>query len=140
MNTTINGGKQVRVKIIYILIFIAIFSLGGLIMSMAGVKTKSYVNVDAISLKLQYDENEADADATYKEKVIKVSGRIIGIGNDILNHQYVVIGGDNEFMGVQCTLSERKNTNELFKGQTITVVGTCLGKFGNVQLDKCIIQ
>ena len=97
--------------------------------------------VDADRLYKEYVDNEIAADQTYKGKTITVSGTIKSIGKDIMNTPYVTLA-TGEFFSVQCFFSEA-NSKPLAaksKGDSITVSGTCGGKFGNIMIKNCTLQ
>lgn len=100
------------------------------------------VSIAAPDLKKQYDENEVRADQQFKSKTVAVTGVISRIGNDIIDHPYVVLtgGGQYEMFGVQCTMKDKNAVAALNKGQTVTIVGKCKGKLGNVLMSDCSLQ
>ena len=99
------------------------------------------VEVTAIKLSEEYDANKVAADAKYKDKRLKVTGIIDGIGKDILDDPYVTLEGmPNRLFGVQCMFSKSKEQEliNLKKGQEITLTGKMSGEMiGNVVLREC---
>ena len=95
-------------------------------------------NAFASDMKADYTDNEIRADSKYKHHIISVTGIVVSIGNDILDHPYVVLAKDvNQFTGVQCVFENKSEVASLNKGQSLTVTGECVGKMMNVQMDKC---
>lgn len=85
-----------------------------------------------------YRKNEVKADARWKGKVIKVSGKVESVGKDILDKVYVTLG-DGEFRQAQCFFTEKnaKAVADIDKGQTVTVRGRVKGLMMNVLLEDC---
>jgi hypothetical protein len=90
----------------------------------------------------QYKNNEVSADATYKDKVVILTGDIKEIGKDISDTPYIVIGGQGFLDGVQCMFPKVTDSPvaNASKGQTVTVKGRVAGKMGNVLLRDCEFQ
>lgn len=99
------------------------------------------IEVTAIKLSEEYDANKVAADAKYKDRRLKVTGIIDGIGKDILDDPYVTLEGmPNRLFGVQCMFPKSKEQKliNLKKGQEITLVGKISGELiGNVVLREC---
>jgi len=98
--------------------------------------------ITANHLVNEYVQNEVAADAKYKGRTIIVSGMVTGIGLDLFDDAYVIIGGTDAIDGIQCSFpdSEKGSVSKLVKGQIIDVRGVVTGKLGNLFLDKCKIQ
>ena len=96
----------------------------------------------ADQLYSEYDSNQVAADAKYKDKVVEISGSIGGIGKDITDTAYVIIGGTGMLNGVQCMFPKGQETaiGNLSKGQQITAKGEVSSKIGNVLVRNCTIQ
>jgi hypothetical protein len=89
------------------------------------------VNVSPQELYTAYDSNEIRADNTYKDKTVRLTGKVGDMGKDLFDKPYIKFNADQYGMtGVQVffKLSEQAKIADLDKGQTITVVGTCTGK------------
>jgi hypothetical protein len=109
-------------------------------------KQSAPAKVEAIETSPQelfntYDSNEVKADNTYKGKLVRLSGEVNDIGKDILDEPYVTLSVDG-FMGIQIYFksSEEKKIAELDKGQSITIVGKCDGKFMNVKIKDAVFE
>lgn len=100
--------------------------------------------VDIDTLLSEYKDNEVRADAQFKGKVIRVTGRVDDVKKDILNKPYVTIGtgAPFEIPQVQCSLrsSEAAKAAQLSKGSTVTVTGKVSGLMMNVQVSDCAIE
>lgn len=106
------------------------------------VVPKSGTPVTAKDLIAGYKSNEVSADASYKDRSLLVTGLVDTIGKDLLDTPYVTLnaGETISFPSVQCR-GTRNSTEfaNLRKGQQITVIGICKGKFGNILIDPCRI-
>lgn len=91
----------------------------------------------------QYEHNEVDADKEMKNTLIGVTGDVERVGKDIRNEPYVTLSNGKEFsvFSVQCFFprSDEGALSGLRRGDTVTIMGTCRGKFGNVLLKDCYI-
>lgn len=100
------------------------------------------IKVRARDLAAAYDDNEAAADAKYKDKLLEVSGVIASIDKGMLDETNVMLQGKNEFLHVAATLekSEEQKAINLHKRQTITL--RCTGNSevaGMPMLKDCTI-
>lgn len=97
------------------------------------------IDVTADKLYSDYESNGVAADQKYKDKVLRVTGKINSIDKDILDKVYVTLETSNIIGSIQCYF-DSSNENiaaELKKGQKITVKGRCDGKMINVVLKDC---
>jgi hypothetical protein len=105
------------------------------------VNQASAIRVTAPVLISEYEANEIAADQRYKGKTVVVTGKVDHVGKDIMDSMYVTLRGDKEFgiVRVQCFFDDSWATrlSYLREGDTVTVNGTCDGKFGNVLLKDC---
>lgn len=101
------------------------------------------MNISAVQLSEEYDDNKVAADAKYENKVLEISGIVDDIGKDILDEPYVVLKGrEISLFGVQCMFSRADESKlaGLSKGQSIVLKGRVSGEFiGNVLVRGCTI-
>jgi hypothetical protein len=71
--------------------FLAIASTADIETSKITAETPVDIEVSARKLFADYQANEIAADETYNGKVLKVSGTIRDIGNDLLDNAYISI-------------------------------------------------
>jgi len=83
----------------------------------------------AIQVAKSYDENTVAADALFKDKKVKVTGRITDINTDFMGNPYLVLAGTNQFMGPQFKFekSDMSVMAALKKGATVSVICTGIG-------------
>jgi hypothetical protein len=102
---------------------------------------KTPIVVSPSELLAEYKANEVAADLKYKGRWLRLQGEVDKIAKDIADRIYVTLksGGRFELLSVQCHFDDKFTAQaaQLTKGQTITVVGKCDGKFGNVHLKDC---
>lgn len=101
------------------------------------------IDITAAQLYKEYDENELAADDKYKGKILRVSGKVSSIDQDILNSLYVTLEtGDYNIFSIQCYFddSKRQQLTALKKGGKATIIGRCDGWSGNILLKDCTIE
>ena len=137
----------ISVIITFVLIAAAIWFIWGIISPEPTEPTRetqipSYeiIEINAGQLYQEYDNNEIAADLKYEGKMLKVSGIVDNVGEDILGNPYVVIVGDeDDWWGVQCTYPNTQAYRELLAklntGESVTVTGRCEGYLFNVLLE-----
>ena len=90
----------------------------------------------------QYKNNEVRADAMYKGKVIRTTGKVDDIKKDVLNNIYITLGTgqDFEIPQVQCFFDDELAGQAAShnKGETITVQGRVDGLMMNVLVRDCV--
>lgn len=108
---------------------------------------KDYMEVDYEVLYQDYQDNAINADAKYRGKVLKLTGKIHDINREISGNPYITfrVGGQYSYKDVRITLkkSEEAKVTKLSKGQTVTIKGKCTGQLvtGTVSLnDSEIIE
>lgn len=100
------------------------------------------IGVDWGELCKQYDDNAIAADKTYKGKQLIVTGDIFDIGREVMQHPYVTFSKDGYLSTFQMVFNsdEESLVANLSKGQTIKVVGECMGEsITTVLLDNCYL-
>lgn len=106
--------------------------------------TIDYEFVDIMTLLDEYQTNEVAADQKYKDKFVKVSGKVKDIGKDILNNIYVCVndGTDLTWEYAQCYFSDQSEVDKVANiavGDTITLYGK-VGNFNlTLTIDRCVI-
>lgn len=102
------------------------------------------ISVTAIKLGSDYKQNEVAADATYKDKLLEISGTVDTIGKDVMDTPYISFAGASQYEvldRVQCmfTKSDEVALAKVTKGQQITLRGTLSSKLGNIIVKSCSI-
>ena len=101
------------------------------------------ITIGAAQLYTEYSNNEVLADKNYKGKILQVAGVIKDIGTGLTDNQiYIILSSGNAFESVQCTFSQdyKNRISQMTKGQYVTIVGECTGKFIGVQMAHCRVN
>ncbi len=98
-----------------------------------------YVVFTASQVYAYYDQNEVRGDRELKDKTFAVRGTVDEINKEILGRPYVSFRSNNWIFGVQCLFphTAEHKLAKLLPGDTVTIVGKCSGKFGNVLMEEC---
>lgn len=102
------------------------------------------IEVKATKLIADYKANEISADATYKDKLVKVTGVVGSIAKDVLDNPYVTLTNETQysFESVQCYFSkaDEAKLTAVAKDTRITVQGRVSGKsITNVLVKECTL-
>ena len=91
--------------------------------------TEPIKEYSAAQIATSYDDNTVAADAQFKGKRVKISGRITDINTDFRGNPYLVLAGSNQFMGPQFKFdkSDVSAMVALKKGQVVSVICTGAG-------------
>ncbi len=113
--------------------------------AVADMTTGYYQDVTPGELLDAYDANQVAADELYKDQNLRLTGVVLEIGKDSSDRAYIMFEGSDTYniTTVQCYISDSaqiEKLSSLAKGDTITVLGVCGGKFANVFLNDCIIE
>ena len=102
---------------------------------------KNAASITATKLLSDYKTNEVKADADYKGKFFKISGKLGDIKKDATSTSFLTIGSGApfEFQIVQCMIdtSLEPKAAALKKGAAITATGRVDGKPFNVLVREC---
>lgn len=102
------------------------------------------MEISPADLLSSYEANEVKGDAFYDGKTMRLSGTVGSIGKDVLEEVYITFAGEEfAITSVQCYFSDEaqiEKVMELQEGDTITLVGVCDGKFGNVLIKDCVFE
>ena len=105
-------------------------------------------SISATSLWNAYLANKKAADLAYKDKVIRVTGKVQFFSpprDKQKNRCYIILekepGASTLSRGIQCQFQGNINAvaPTLKNGDEISIQGTCFGKIGNVFLEDCAI-
>lgn len=99
------------------------------------------IYVNAKTYSSDYDNNEVAADLKYRDKVIEIEGKIMGIKKSIADEIYIELETDNMFIGVDCYLAKGQEENAVncIKGQNIVLRGIGDKKMMSPKLKECVI-
>jgi hypothetical protein len=101
---------------------------------------KADIIIDAAALVSQFETNETEANNTYNDKVVQVTGIIESVTEDELGIN-VTIKKPEDMSGVICSFDKQTVTKEAFiVGQSTTIKGRCTGYLMDVVLKKCSVS
>jgi hypothetical protein len=104
--------------------------------------------INAVSLWNAYQANKEASDRAYKDKIIRVKGKVRFLSPRRKKNKdtcYIILEKDTSsrsfISGVQCQFKGNINdiAPDLKIGDEITIRGTCVGKVVNVFLENCAI-
>lgn len=100
-------------------------------------------NVSCSSISKEVDANEARASAKYSDKVIKISGRVQSVSEDMWGDNVVNLSDGEEYSFNSCILNDvpQNIAISLDKGQSVTF--TCddfMEVIGSTSLSNCSIN
>ncbi len=129
----------------YIIIFLAVAVIGGLVglyMFNEKVPTLDSVAADftltADELYAAFDENEEAAMSQYQDKVIQVSGTVRRTKVDSNQFNIVLKASGSMTGGINCAMRDLSGESP-DKGSEITIKGRCQGYLMDVVLNNCVI-
>ena len=93
--------------------------------------------ISASQLVKEYQQNEAEANKKYLDKAIQVSGVVNEIKNNQEGKVTIMLGSDDAFTGVFCTLKEQ--ANDIKQGAAIVIKGICSGMLTDVRLREAVV-
>lgn len=102
------------------------------------------ITVSAADLAKAYEDNEVNADKSYKDKNAVITGIVSDIGVS-MGMTYVVLdsGVDFSITNIQCFFKEQAEIDKvanLNKGDTVTIQGKIDGKSMNVGVNDCVLK
>jgi hypothetical protein len=98
------------------------------------IKQASAISINATDLFNAYSLNEAEANKTYVNKVVAVTGEVSNVGTNNEGKTVVLLKSDDLMFGVNCTLEVAA---PIKNGETITLKGLCTGFLTDVVLIRC---
>ena len=101
------------------------------------------MKVTAEKIIEDYKDNGVAADATYKGKLVEITGTVKTIDKDVLQTPYISLESYEYAIvdHVQCMFPKSSETElaSVTKGQKITLRGTVANKLGNLIVEDCSI-
>ena len=103
-------------------------------------KSNADLKIEANQLLTDFEENETEANATYLDKLIEVTGTVREVSKDEEGNVSVILESENPLAGVICQLdnlaTHNKTSFEL--GENVTFKGLCTGMLMDVVLVRCV--
>ncbi len=101
---------------------------------------KTDVQISADELFTAFAENEAQANETYLDKVIAITGNVREVSNNPEGITKVTLDSGDEMFGVICQLDELSDhqRTDFQPGESVTFKGKCTGMLMDVVLVRCV--
>jgi len=133
-------------KIIIALAFLALAVSGGYYYVFVysknhhrNIQSEKSVSIQADSLSVQYQSDEAKANILYLNKVLRITGTILSIGKDQTGKITLMMGKADAFSNVSVTLTQT-NPIQQKVGDTISIKGVCTGALSDVVITDAVIE
>lgn len=99
---------------------------------------RTFPRMKASYLVAEYNGNEIHSDEEFKDKWIKVDGKVSKVGRDLLGDSYVTLSAaEDSITEVQCYFNAASVLSSLSVGDDVTIAGVCGGKSWNVIMRDC---
>jgi flagellar basal body-associated protein FliL len=133
-------------KIIIALALLALAVLGGYYYVFVysknhhrNIQSEKSVSIQADSLSVQYQLDEAKANILYLNKVLRITGTILSIDKDQTGKITLMMGKADAFSNVSVTLTQA-NPIQQKVGDTISIKGVCTGALSDVVITDAVIE
>jgi hypothetical protein len=103
-------------------------------------RAKSDLSLSATELFTDFENDEANANTKYLDKIVEVQGIVKEISTDETGTTSVTLESGSDMFGVICqmdNLTDHKRT-AFQKGEEVTLKGICTGVLMDVVLVRCI--
>ena len=94
------------------------------------------IKISSTDLFKRFEENEAEANKLYLDKVLEVTGKITEVTSNQNVMSVVALETENMMFGVRCTMEKTDSETEV--GETITIKGICTGYLSDVIITNAI--
>lgn len=98
------------------------------------IENKEAVKIAAVDLFNEYSTNEANANATYIDKIVEVTGVVNSVSKNSEGKTVVMLKTNDQMFGVNCTLEKNVVIKE---GETVSLKCICTGYLTDVVLIRC---
>ena len=102
------------------------------------------IEVDTKAFVTEFDENQLAAEAKYKGKIVKFTGYVDNISEDIVGEAFVKIDPNNDqyYYGtsIQCYFKSKDALLNLKNGQQVTLQGRFDSQIMNILVKDCQVM
>lgn len=95
------------------------------------------IPVSSIELFRSFEENEAQANQLYLDKVLEISGKITEITANQDLMPIIVLETENMVFGIRCTMTHSEAKVQV--GESVTIKGICTGYLSDVIITNAIL-
>ena len=103
-------------------------------------KSTADLKIEANQLLTDFEENEAEANTTYLDKLIEVTGTVREVSKDEEGNVSVILESENPLAGVICQLDNltAHDKTSFESGEKVAFKGLCTGMLMDVVLVRCV--
>lgn len=103
-------------------------------------KEKTDISIEASKLLAKYEQNEEEANASFLDKIIEVTGEIDKI-EDSNGQKNIYLSTGSPLSSIICEMENTETSiSALKQGDRVTVKGNCTGYLMDVVLVRCILK
>ena len=101
-------------------------------------KEKAGVQITAVELLKEFQQNETAASTKYVDKVLVVTGTVTDVQTDTSGQATVFIQTNDLLSAVTCSFyKDDEGVKKINTGSTVSIKGVCTGMLTDVVLNKC---
>jgi tRNA_anti-like len=99
--------------------------------------TEKSIPVSSMELFRSFEEDEAQANKRYLDKVLEISGKITEVTANQDMTPIIVLETENMVFGIRCTMNDSETKVQV--GEVVTIKGICTGYLSDVVITNAII-
>jgi hypothetical protein len=100
------------------------------------VTNEKGIEVSAVDLVKEYQQNEDSANFKFLDKAVQVTGTVSEVAKNQDGQSTVLLSSEDPMTGVFCTLKDEPN---LTIGFTVTIKGFCSGMLSDVRIREAVV-
>jgi hypothetical protein len=100
------------------------------------VTNEKGIEVSAVDLVKEYQQNEDSANFKFLDKAVQVTGTVSEVAKNPDGQSTVLLSSEDPMTGVFCTLKDEPN---LTIGFTVTIKGFCSGMLSDVRIREAVV-
>jgi hypothetical protein len=102
--------------------------------------SEAQYQLNAEDLLVQFESNELQANTTYINKVVEVTGNIGEISTDNEKGIVIILKKNSDIYGINCSFSDKKaKLDDLRIGDSVCIRGIVRGYLDDVIVNNCIL-
>jgi hypothetical protein len=98
------------------------------------IQDASSVSVSANELFTRYSADEQEANKTYIDKIVSVTGEVSSVAKNNEGKTVVMLKTNDPMFGINCTMEQEV---AIKTGETLTLKGICTGYLTDVVVIRC---
>ncbi len=100
---------------------------------------KAALAISALDLEKAYTNNEENANTTYNDKIIEVTGKVSQISKET-DKTSVFLETSNPMASINCEFEKTANTSNIKIGDNVSIKGKPTGILSDVVLVQCVLN